>query len=115
MATLNQDKILEFNDEDISSAWENAPQLINKNKNEFRMCYICKFHMIKTQFDNKTIGEFGWIVDLINLKSFSLEQTNFIAIHPYCIEFRSALNNTKKVKKIISTVWMFDERAYKEK
>ncbi|AOG60162.1 hypothetical protein SHELI_v1c02070 [Spiroplasma helicoides] len=113
MAILNAE-VVEFDKEDLEAAWENAPSLINKDKDEFRMCYICKFHMDKSKFDNDNLGEFGWIVDLIDVKNFSLDQDNFIAIHPRCITFKPKPNNKSLVKKVKKKLWAFDENAYSQ-
>ncbi|AHB36080.1 hypothetical protein [Spiroplasma apis] len=112
MATLKEDHTIEFTKEDIESAWNNAPKLINKDENEMRLCFICKFHMIKENFNNTEYGYFGWIIELVDLKKMSLEQKNFIAIHPFCRDYRPKQNCSKILKKVNYLLWKFNEEEY---
>ncbi|AHI52604.1 hypothetical protein [Spiroplasma culicicola] len=105
--------IVEFEKNDVEAGWNNAPSLVNKPENEYRMCYICKFHMIKDEFDNELMGQFGWVVDIINLKTMDFIANNFIAVHPQCIDFRPKADCTKIIKKVKSMQWKFDEDAFK--
>ncbi|AKU80144.1 hypothetical protein [Spiroplasma turonicum] len=109
MANLVNDNI-EFDDNDFEEAWSNAPKLINKDINDFKLCFICKFHMNKKNIIN---GDLSWNIFIINLKTISLEKNNFIAVHQNCMELRPKLDCTKLVKKIKQSAWMFDENYYK--
>lgn len=115
MATINKDNSIEFSKEDLLGAWENAPELINREPEQVRMCYICKFHMFYDRFDNNTIGEFGWSIDVINAKKVDLSPNNFIAVHAFCVEYKKKADNTKLLKKIKNLSWMFDEKAFENK
>ncbi|ARU92090.1 hypothetical protein SCLARK_001598 [Spiroplasma clarkii] len=114
MAKLLSDNSVEFSAADILQAWENAPILINKEPELVRMCYICKFHMLQEKFNHQEIGELGWVIDLINAKKPELISSNFVAIHPYCLEYKAKSDNSKVLKKIKSQIWKFDEEAFKE-
>ncbi|WP_338985392.1 hypothetical protein [Spiroplasma endosymbiont of Diplazon laetatorius] len=102
MAKVLENNEIEFSKEDISYAWENSPTLINKEPEGFRMCFICKFFMIKENFQE---GELAWVCEFIDLKKFSLEKENIIAVHPGCREFRHKDDCTKIIKKIKATQW----------
>ncbi|QBQ07448.1 hypothetical protein SGLAD_v1c02490 [Spiroplasma gladiatoris] len=101
--------IIDFDKNDIENAWLNSPGLVNRDEKDYKMCYICKFHMIKTNFNNAELGSFGWIVDLINLKKLDLNSNNFIAIHPWCIEYKKKTDNRSILKKVKSQLWVFNE------
>ncbi|AGR41909.1 hypothetical protein [Spiroplasma diminutum] len=102
MAKILETGEIEFSKEDLKSAWLNSPILINKDANDFRMCFICKFFMNKNNFK---VGELAWVCEFIDLKHFSLEETNLIAIHPECRELRHKDDCSKIVKKIKLTEW----------
>ncbi|QGS51668.1 hypothetical protein [Spiroplasma tabanidicola] len=108
MAKFNNG-VIDFDKEDIEAAWENAPHLVNKEKEEYRMCYICKFHMLKENFDKDKLSTYGWIVDLINLKKLDLDHKNFIAIHPWCMEYKKGLDNRSLLKKVKAQLWAFND------
>ncbi|QEH61562.1 hypothetical protein SCHIN_v1c03650 [Spiroplasma chinense] len=112
MAKLDEKGIIEFTEEDIETAWNNSPELVNKEAQEFRMCFICKFHMKRKEFNNLELGKFGWIPEPINIKNFSFESANFVAIHPGCSEFRPKDDCTKILNKVKKMLWAFDESIY---
>ncbi|AGR40911.1 hypothetical protein [Spiroplasma taiwanense] len=106
MAKILDNNEIEFSSIDIESAWNNSPKLINKEIDQFRMCFICKFIMNKKDFNN---GEFGWVVDFVNLKKITFETSNFIAIHSVCLDLRPNENCSKVLKKVNSIKWAFNE------
>ncbi|AKX34496.1 hypothetical protein SLITO_v1c08810 [Spiroplasma litorale] len=110
MAKFENNGIIEFDEKDFKAAWDNAPKLINKDENQFRMCFICKFHM---EFKDKLKGKMPWNIEIINLNNIELINENFIAIHDGCKELRPKSNCTKIIKKIKSVSWKFDENFYK--
>ncbi|ASP28612.1 hypothetical protein SCORR_v1c08400 [Spiroplasma corruscae] len=109
MAKIDEKGIIEFNLEDFDAAWNNAPKLDNKPENEYRLCFICKFHMLK---DNLMKGDLPWNIEIIDLKNFSLDKNNFVAIHNNCKEIRPKQNCSKLLLKIKSLRWMYDESFY---
>ncbi|WP_339034535.1 hypothetical protein [Spiroplasma endosymbiont of Cantharis rufa] len=102
MAKILENNKIEFSKEDIISAWNNSPKLINRDEDKFRLCFICKFFMDKLKFEK---GDFSWVCEFIDLKNFKLTSDNLIAIHPQCREFRHKDDCTKIVKKIKATQW----------
>lgn len=112
MATINKDNSIIFTSDEIQAAWDNAPILENKESDEYRMCYICKFHMSKKDFLSEKPEISNWCIDFINVKKFSLEIPNLIAIHSNCIENRIKDDSTKILKKIKNMKWMYNEEFY---
>ncbi|AUB31327.1 hypothetical protein [Spiroplasma floricola] len=102
MAKILENNEIEFTKDDLKLAWQNSPTLINKDEKDFRMCFICKFFMIRENFEQ---GDLAWICEFIDLKHFSLEPVNLIAIHPGCRELRHKDDCTKIVKKIKAAQW----------
>ncbi|AUM62451.1 hypothetical protein [Spiroplasma monobiae] len=102
MAKILEDNQIEFSKEDLISAWDNSPTLINKDEKKFRMCFICKFFMIK---DNFEYGDLSWVCEFIDLKHFNLDSSNIIAVHPGCREFRHKDDCTKIIQKIKAAQW----------
>ncbi|ATZ18898.1 hypothetical protein ESOMN_v1c05160 [Williamsoniiplasma somnilux] len=111
MATLDQiTGIIDFELADLEAAWSNSPILLNKNEIEFRLCYICKFHIERKNFAGINQNDsFAWTIDLINAKKPKLEFTNFIAVHQSCIENRQSLDSRKQLKYVKAMKWEFDE------
>ncbi|QHX36450.1 hypothetical protein [Spiroplasma sp. BIUS-1] len=106
MAKILDNNEIEFSKDDLLAAWENSPILINKEPESFRMCFICKFYMIKENFEK---GDLAWICEFIDLKHFNLDSSNMIAIHPGCRELRHKDDCSKIVKKIKSSQWSASE------
>lgn len=100
---------LDFDYQDLDAAWNNAPFLENKNSDQFRLCYICKFHLERKLFAGVTSDEFGWTIDLINAKKPELIFSNYIAVHQNCVPNRSKMDARKTLKIIKTTKWSFDE------
>ncbi|WP_026389645.1 hypothetical protein [[Acholeplasma] multilocale] len=116
MAKVNEEKgIIEFGLSEFEAAWNNAPVLVNKDATEFRLCYICKFHLERKLFAEITEDGFAWTIDLINTKKPVLEDSNYIAIHRNCVGSRPKKDASKILKYIYATEWKFDEGYYSEK
>lgn len=109
MAKVNyQTNEIEFDLTELDAAWENAPVIVNKDPNLFRLCYICKFHMEHAKFVVVLNDGFAWKLDLINAKKPTLENDNYIAVHQSCIANRNSLDSRKQLKYIRATKWEFD-------
>ncbi|WP_338970377.1 hypothetical protein [Spiroplasma endosymbiont of Labia minor] len=113
MAKITGDEIV-FTPEEETKAWENAVALENKEPDEMKMCWICKFYMIYKDKYSETGDIFNWAIDLINAKKkpLDLNSDNLIAVHYNCINLRQKTNATKLLTKIKLVKWKFDEDFY---
>ncbi|ATZ16276.1 hypothetical protein JN01_0311 [Entomoplasma freundtii] len=108
---MEQQKIIEFQASDFEAAWENTPTLVNKKAAEFRLCYICKYHLQKNLAEHLLMNHdgFNWTLDLINAKKPFLQPDNYIAVHLNCVPNRRSLDSRKQIKRVLKTPWKFDE------
>ncbi|WP_338971862.1 hypothetical protein [Spiroplasma endosymbiont of Panorpa germanica] len=113
MAKITGNEV-EFNTLELNLAWEKAISLENVDPNKIKMCYICKFHMLKENYyTDKTADILYWTVDLINTKQPELFQSdNLIAIHQGCLIFRKKPNAAKRIEKIRKVKWLYDEEFH---
>ncbi|WP_027062972.1 hypothetical protein [Mesoplasma seiffertii] len=116
MANINeQTQTVEFEIAEFEAAWENAPILENKSKDEYRLCYICKFPIGKKNFSEISNDEFAWTLDLINAKKPKLENENYVAVHKNCIPQRPKQDSRRQLKFTWAYKWFYDEEYYKNK
>lgn len=113
MAIVNNDNTIMFDETEFKKAWDNAPKLANKDEEEYRLCYICKFHLKRDEFIEIKNDPSFWCIDFIDTKHFSLEPENIVAVHSGCVEIRQKPDARKLLKKIKSVEWKFDEDFYK--
>jgi hypothetical protein len=116
MANINKENgIVEFDIAEFEAAWENAPVLENKLKEEYRLCYICKLPISKKNFAEISDDIFAWTLDLINAKKPKLEINNYIAVHKNCVPNRLKSDSRRQLKYILAYKWFYDEEFYDEK
>ncbi|AKU79904.1 hypothetical protein [Spiroplasma turonicum] len=66
-------------------AWENAIIINNKNKNQFRLCYICKTEMNHgTKWNSDLNQHNGWNIDHIDVNESNDISKNLCAVHYEC-------------------------------
>ncbi|AXK51498.1 hypothetical protein [Spiroplasma alleghenense] len=113
MAKINGNEV-EFDQKELQAAWDKAIVLENADPNVMKMCYVCKYHMLKENYFNfEKPDTLQWYVDLIDttLKDLFVIN-NLIAIHNVCLEFRKKKNATKRIEKIRKVKWNFDEEFH---
>ncbi|AUF83729.1 hypothetical protein CXP39_02880 [Mesoplasma syrphidae] len=116
MANVNEQKqSVEFEITEFEAAWENAPILENRSKDEYRLCYICKFSIEKKNFAEISKDEMAWTLDLINAKKPKLVNNNYIAVHKNCISKRFKQDSRRQLKYTWAYKWFYDDEYYNDK
>lgn len=110
MAQIHDDNTIVFDDLENKAAWENAVVIENKDADFYRMCYICKFPMKKVDNVDVQFDPSFWCIDFIDVKHFSTEAENLIAIHAGCVNLRPKADCRKELKKIKKQKWIFKEQ-----
>ncbi|AHI54195.1 hypothetical protein SSABA_v1c07930 [Spiroplasma sabaudiense Ar-1343] len=113
MAKLTDGQVV-FDKIDFDAGWENAIVLANVSPEEMKMCYICKFHIVKSSRVAKANPDLlDWTVDLINMKKLDFSPENLIAVHYGCLTLRSKLDAKKIINRIKKGHWEYDFEFYK--
>ncbi|ATZ17902.1 hypothetical protein [Mesoplasma melaleucae] len=98
-----------FTNEEYAKTWENCPIIQNRDRKDFRLCYICKYPMEFKLNENNSEDESAWVIDLINTKKPVLEIQNYIGVHANCVKNRTKRDATKLIKRIKMVGWMAPE------
>lgn len=90
-------------------AWENAIVINNKNKNQFRMFYICKKEMNHGTKWNSDLNQYnGWNIDHIDGNKSNNNEKNLCAVHYECNVKKGNKDYTEIYNSVKKQVWVIN-------
>lgn len=105
MAQIIDNNTIIFDDLELNKAWENSPEIQNSDNSIERMCYICKLPMKKNNFVEWKNIDTSWCIDFIDVKHFSTDTSNLIAVHKLCVDHRPKKDAKKLLTRIKGIIW----------